>query len=377
MSPRFKNLLVVIKQTAFEEYSQLKLRGLAPKALRWPRLEQRYNQHKSCVDNLIGCLKSRHSNVNFSCVNRVDLDRQHLYDVDLVVAVGGDGTVLSAGHFLDNGTIPLVGLNSDPTSVMLENNPLTKTDERRSHGALCYFTSHTIQQGLDEILSGGGRISERTRIQVTVKSTFSETKLVPALNDILISHPTPAAVSRFRMGWLNRIKDDPYDSILYNSAPVMDGTKMGGAGGDGGSDGGRSKGMIYEPGTLTRVNGETYEIKKSFNAWSSGMWVCTPTGSTAAMSAAGGSAMNTSSSNLQYLIREHLIEKRMAALVEDLGTGMVEDGEQLHLRWNSNTGRIFIDGAHLVHDLMLGDEIVINNRAPPLKLFVDEERGGG
>jgi len=36
---RFRNLLVVIKQTAFEEYSQLKLRGAAPKALRWSRLE--------------------------------------------------------------------------------------------------------------------------------------------------------------------------------------------------------------------------------------------------------------------------------------------------------------------------------------------------
>ena len=40
----------------------------------------------------------------FSCVNRVELDRQHLSDVDLVIAVGGDGTVLSTAHFLDHGT---------------------------------------------------------------------------------------------------------------------------------------------------------------------------------------------------------------------------------------------------------------------------------
>ena len=119
------------------------------------------------MSSLIDTLKTRHGDVNFSCVNRVDLDRQHLYDVDLVVAVGGDGTVLSAGHFLDNGTIPLVGLNSDPSTTLSQGSPLTKTDERRSHGALCYFTSETIQDGLEKILSGGGTIDSRTRIQVS------------------------------------------------------------------------------------------------------------------------------------------------------------------------------------------------------------------
>ena len=107
-SLRYKKLLVVIKQTAFEEYSQLKLRGQAPKALRWKRLEQRYKAHKQCVNDLLSEL-TKHE-VSFNCVNRVDLDRQHLADVDLMIAVGGDGTVLSAAHFLDHGTIPLLGL---------------------------------------------------------------------------------------------------------------------------------------------------------------------------------------------------------------------------------------------------------------------------
>ena len=142
--PFFRRLLVVIKQTAYEEYSQvcfcivylnldfenanalkfcnilnyilyqLKLRGQAPKALRWKRLESRYHSHKECVESLLTILKA--NNVAFSCVNRVELDRQHLADVDLMIAVGGDGTVLSAAHFLDHGTIPLLGINSDPIS---------------------------------------------------------------------------------------------------------------------------------------------------------------------------------------------------------------------------------------------------------------------
>ena len=52
----------------------------------------------------------------FSCVNHMELDWQHLAYVDLMIAIGGVGTVLSAAHFLDHGTIPLLGINSDPIS---------------------------------------------------------------------------------------------------------------------------------------------------------------------------------------------------------------------------------------------------------------------
>lgn len=128
-SLKYKNLLVVIKQTAFEEYSQLKHRGQAPKALRWKRLEQRYKAHKQCVNDLLGVLRKHE--VTFSCVNRVELDRQHLADIDLMVAVGGDGTVLSAAHFLDHGTIPLLGVNSDPNVSLEDMSTKKKTDERR------------------------------------------------------------------------------------------------------------------------------------------------------------------------------------------------------------------------------------------------------
>jgi NAD+ kinase len=109
---------------------QLKLRGQAPKALRWKRLEKRFKAHKQCVNDLLTMLRKH--KVSFSCVNRVELDRQHLADVDLMVAVGGDGTVLSSAHFLDHGTIPLLGINSDP-NVSLDDMKVSKkkTDERR------------------------------------------------------------------------------------------------------------------------------------------------------------------------------------------------------------------------------------------------------
>ena len=66
-----------------------------------------------------------------------------------------------------------------------------------------------MKEKIPQILFGGGKLSTRARIQCIVKSTFSETHLVPALNDILIANPSPAAVSRFRMGWLKEVIEPP------------------------------------------------------------------------------------------------------------------------------------------------------------------------
>jgi len=340
-SLRYKKLLVVIKQTAFEEYSQLKLRGQAPKALRWKRLEQRYKAHKQCVNDLLSEL-TKHE-VSFNCVNRVDLDRQHLADVDLMIAVGGDGTVLSAAHFLDHGTIPLLGVNSDP-NVSLEDRKVKKKrrDERKSHGALCMLSKLNIKESIAPIIYGEkeDRLYKRTRIRCKIKSTFSETRLVPALNDLLISNPSPASVSRFRLGWLSKIDD--------------------------------STGMPSVPkdGAKTRFAGVSYDVEHSLNVWSSGMWVSTSTGSTAAMSAAGGQPMDFDSSDLQYMIREHMLENSNEVIDHSVDNGFTHSGQVMHLRWNSQRGRIFIDGSHLCHDLELGDEIMIDNEAPPLPMFM-------
>ena len=135
---------------------------------------------------------------------------------------------------------------------------------------------------IPQILFGGGKLTTRARIQCIVKSTFSETRLVPALNDLLIANPSPAAVSRFRMGWLKEVDLEP-------RAPLRDG----GGSGMGSSVGVPSASMMLasslsEPqllprsqyGTITRFGGRPYDVQNSLNVWSSGMWVSTATGST-------------------------------------------------------------------------------------------------
>jgi NAD+ kinase len=199
------------------------------------------------------------------------LHRGILADKDLLIAVGGDGTTLNASSFLDD-DIPIVGVNSDPTRSH-EFGAEKKTDERRSTGQLCAATAENLDDILPQILAGDYYPPRmRTRIQCRVRSTYKTTKLPPALNDILITHPIPAAVSRFRL------------------------KKLIGTGAE-----------YFTPGANTAIKMADRELF-SFNIWSSGMWVSTATGSTAAMKAAGGIVQDVGSGELQYMVREHLLD---------------------------------------------------------------------
>jgi NAD+ kinase len=207
-------------------------------------------------------------------------------------------------------------------------------------------TADNMDVGIERVLLGDAALGERTRIHCMVKSTFSETHLVPALNDLLIANPSPAAVSRFRMGWLDEhLASAPTPSPQY--------------------------------GTVTRFGGKAYHVTNSLNVWSSGMWLCTATGATAAMAAAGGKHMPLHSTEMQYLIREHMIESNETGdEVRNMNNGMLNSEQKMHLRWNSHKGQIFIDGSHLTHNLELGDEILIDTNAPPLRMFMRDEYTG-
>ena len=135
------------------------------------------------------------------------MHRGLLLDKDFVISVGGDGTVLNVASFLDD-QVPIIGINSDPikpNDVIVTN----RSDERRSKGALCAMTAMNLTTQLPDIIYGNRVPASRTRIQCLIRSTYTETRLPPALNDILLCHPIPAAVTRFRL-----------NKLIGNVAPV-------------------------------------------------------------------------------------------------------------------------------------------------------------
>lgn len=100
-------------------------------------------------------------------------------DTDLVVAVGGDGTVLDVSHKVFEQ--PLVGINSDPG---------------RSVGYFCAGDARDARGVFDRFIAGESGSSVLHRIALTVDG---KPYPFPCMNDLLVTNRNPAMMSRYIM----------------------------------------------------------------------------------------------------------------------------------------------------------------------------------
>lgn len=105
---------------------------------------------------------------------------------------------------------------------------------------------------------------------------------------------------------------------------------------------------------------------------SSGVWICTPAGSTAATRAAGGKVLPLRSRKLQYVVREpYLPPERHYALRR----GILPPGHKLVIESKMDSGVMFIDGPRLKHKFILGDRAEFEMRGRDLSVVaLDHER---
>jgi NAD+ kinase len=96
---------------------------------------------------------------------------------DLVLSVGGDGTVLDASHRTFG--VPLMGVNSDP---------------ERSVGYFCATTADGIEAVLKDYQANVLQPFVLHRLKLTVDG---EEVGSPALNDVLVANSNPGATSRY------------------------------------------------------------------------------------------------------------------------------------------------------------------------------------
>jgi NAD+ kinase len=97
---------------------------------------------------------------------------------DLIVTLGGDGTLLWASHLADSST-PMLAINSAPdTSV----------------GYFCAGDGHNVNEVLAAALEGKLKSSRLARMRVDVGDDVISTRV---LNDVLYCHESPAATSRY------------------------------------------------------------------------------------------------------------------------------------------------------------------------------------
>lgn len=106
---------------------------------------------------------------------------------DLVVTVGGDGTLLAASHSV--GTTPVLGVNSAPSTSM---------------GFFCGARKGSAAAAIDEALAGTLKSTSLTRMQVTVND---ETVYGRVLNDCLFCHQVPASTSRYILEYEGKVEE--------------------------------------------------------------------------------------------------------------------------------------------------------------------------
>lgn len=291
-SKPIRNVLVVVKKTALDRYGRERPDSKFKRLLEEhdPKVERARRSHEAtqrAIEHVQQALAAR------GLVFRVvfSASKKAAQSQDLVIAVGGDGTLLDASHGVVDQ--PVLAVNSFPeTSV----------------GWFAGASVENFEERLDPILHGDVEPLLLNRIAVAVEGRVLGH---PALNDILLSHCNPAATSRY----------------------------------------------------LIRVDGEEEQHV------SSGVWVSTAAGSTAAIQAAGGVRQPVRSLDLQYAVRE-LYRAPGSSL--HLTGGIVSDPLEFESRMYE--GAVFLDGHRLRHRVGYGDRVVVRAHEHPLRIYLFDRR---
>lgn len=106
---------------------------------------------------------------------------------DLVVTVGGDGTLLAASHSV--GTTPVLGVNSAPSTSM---------------GFFCGARKGSAAASIEQALAGKLKSTSLTRMEVSVNG---ETVYGRVLNDCLFCHLIPASTSRYILEYEGQVEE--------------------------------------------------------------------------------------------------------------------------------------------------------------------------
>jgi len=208
---------------------------------------------------------------------------------DLIITVGGDGTFLEAARHVKNEIV--WGVNSDPVW---------------SVGRFCSGNPQNFEVLLDRILAGKAKVKKISRLSL---SFSDDTQSMNVLNDILICHHNPAAMSRYYL-------------------------------------------------TIGRVKEEQR---------SSGVWIASAAGSSGGLSSAGGKVLPPEDRKFQYKPRELYYGKRTFYRLKG---GILSANQKITLTSLMLEGVVFVDGSHVCLPFSFGSRIFVERSPNPLKIIL-------
>ena len=116
--------------------------------------------------------------ITISYKARETVSREDFVGRDLVIILGGDGTLTSIAHSIDSGT-PVMGVNSHPQD----------DDEDGSYGFYMGSDTKHFAEDVRSALDGTGIVNVLPRLQAEIVTTSGKTVLSdPALNDLIIAN---------------------------------------------------------------------------------------------------------------------------------------------------------------------------------------------
>lgn len=119
-------------------------------------------------------------------------------ELDLVVTVGGDGTLLRASHSVSR--VPVLAINSAPTY---------------SVGFFCGANRDSASKAIGKALEGSLKGVSLTRMQVRLNGRVVTSRV---LNDALFCHQSPAATARYLVEYRGAVEEQKSSGVWIGPA---------------------------------------------------------------------------------------------------------------------------------------------------------------
>jgi len=178
-----RRAVIVVKETYLDQVraagDQQQLSEIAAKKPGLELVEESHEQHERCIALVTEALMEHGIMLDTIHRNSETL-KDHLVGVpvDLVVTIGGDGTLLRASHEVV-GDIAVIGVNSAPVT---------------SFGHYCCTDGPGFSSVLASIISGAFQPSRLLRLNLAIDGVAVPE---PVLNEVLVAHKHPAGTSRY------------------------------------------------------------------------------------------------------------------------------------------------------------------------------------
>ena len=145
--------------------------------------------HDESLQSVKDVLAAQPDKIRVDIRAREQVRRADFIGRDLVIVLGGDGTLTSISHNIDSNT-PVMGVNSHPRSG----------DPNGSVGFYMDSNIETFSQDLEAALSGNAIVNRLPRLQATIETTSgNKIRSDPAMNDLLVANTHQYAPSKYNL----------------------------------------------------------------------------------------------------------------------------------------------------------------------------------